>query len=200
MIETKNGFLIIFEGLDGSGKTTQCQLLKEKLKNDGHNVVLSKEPTDGKYGTILRKSFDYKRNSAEWELEQMILDRKQHIKDLIKPSLDENKIVIIDRYVFSNMAYQGAAGINPNLILKKNDFAIKPNLTILIDAPVKMCLERLKQRNQHINQMEKEKNLLKVQEIYLNYDFPNKIVFENDSIENLSSKIYNHVVSILKVK
>jgi len=93
----RKGILLAFEGVDGAGKTTQVKLLEEALKNAGENVVVSKEPTEGVWGQKIRKSASTGRLPLDEELEAFIEDRKEHIKKLIAPSIEQGKIVILDR-------------------------------------------------------------------------------------------------------
>src|SRR5690348_11605062 len=101
------GFFIVLEGIDGSGKSTQVKAIAAALRERGYEVVTTKEPTDNKWGKILRNSASTGRLSAEEELETFIKDRKEHVEILIRPSLDAGKVVITDRYYFSTAAYQG---------------------------------------------------------------------------------------------
>src|SRR3972149_7086324 len=108
------GNIIVFEGIDGSGKTTHSNLLKVILERDGYPVILTKEPTDGKWGRIIKeimvKKIQLKEKGKEL-LDLFINDRKEHVENFIKPSLKDGKIIIIDRYYFSTIAYQGTLGI-----------------------------------------------------------------------------------------
>ncbi|MCX8012323.1 MAG: dTMP kinase, partial [Desulfobacterota bacterium] len=116
------GVLIVFEGIDGGGKTTQARLLYGKLKQANFPVEISKEPTEGKWGKKLKELIKQGKNRImpQDELEMFIRDRHQHIKKVVNPALKNKKIVILDRYYFSNMAYQGALDIAPQLIEKRN--------------------------------------------------------------------------------
>ena len=196
-IVLKKGFLFNIEGIDGSGKSTQAKIIKDILSKY-FPITLRSEPTrDGYYGKILRESFETGRKGAKWELEQMILDRKEHVKKIISPTLAKNEIVILDRYVFSNIAYQGAAGIDPHYIEKENSFAPIPDITFFIDASVETCLERLMKRDEKLNEMETKDNLKKVYNIYKNYEYPNKILIQDDSIEKVTESILQEIQKIL---
>lgn len=85
-VVTDPGILIAFEGIDGAGKTTQAQMLKDVLERAGEQVVLSKEPTNGKYGQILRESARNGRLPADEELEAFVNDRKEHLVTLVRPA------------------------------------------------------------------------------------------------------------------
>jgi dTMP kinase len=106
------GFFIIFEGIDGTGKSTQLHLLAEKLKQLDYAVVSTREPTNGPYGKKIRELFvDRTAATLEEELELFIADRDQHVQEVIAPALADGSIVICDRYYLSTVAYQGARGI-----------------------------------------------------------------------------------------
>ncbi len=127
--DLKKGVLIAFEGVDGAGKSTQARLLYERLTKAQFEADLSKEPTEGTWGKKLRKLIEEGRGDVgpQEELEWFIKDRFQHVKEIINPGLLNNKIIILDRYYFSTIAYQGALGVDPREIEKKNgEFAPEP--------------------------------------------------------------------------
>ena len=111
----KKGFLVAIEGIDGAGKTTQAALLHEYLTSRELPAILTKEPTDSIYGQKIKKLAQGERHLVKprEEYNLFIEDRKLHVADLIQPALDKNAIVILDRYYFSTMAYQGAIGLDP---------------------------------------------------------------------------------------
>ncbi|HRZ34937.1 MAG TPA: dTMP kinase, partial [Candidatus Paceibacterota bacterium] len=107
------GFLLAIEGIDGAGKSVQAKAVAAVLLARGLDVVLTREPTRGPWGQLLRESAAKGRLSPADELKAFIEDRKQHVAELIRPSLEAGRIVITDRYYFSTVAYQGARGFNP---------------------------------------------------------------------------------------
>ena len=140
----KEGKLIVIEGIDGTGKSTQSGLLAEHLRAQGREVIESHEPTNGPWGRKLRESATTGRLTIEDELEYFLKDRKQHVDELINPIVKRGGIVILDRYYFSSMAYQGYRGIDPTEIRAKNEvFAPVPDHLIILDLPVKTALERI---------------------------------------------------------
>jgi dTMP kinase len=162
------GFFIVIEGIDGTGKSTQARRLGDWLMARGREVVLSREPTDGPWGTKLRESAATGRLSPEAELEYFLKDRRQHVEELIAPSLAAGKVVILDRYYFSTMAYQGARGIDPQEIRRKNEaFAPQPDLLLIIDLDVDSALTRIGARGDTANEFEKRENLIRCREIFL---------------------------------
>ena len=106
---TYPGTLIAFEGLDGSGKSTQARLLADALTSAGRRVVLTREPTDGTWGTLIRSTAREGRRLAPLdELDAFLKDRAEHVSRVIRPALERGDVVITDRYYHSTIAYQGS--------------------------------------------------------------------------------------------
>ena len=162
------GLFIVIEGIDGTGKSTQARRLGEWLASQGREVVLSREPTAGPWGQKVRESAATGRLSREDELEYFLNDRREHVAELIAPSLAAGKIVVLDRYYFSTMAYQGARGFDPAEIRRKNEeFAPVPDLLLIMDLAVDAALERIGARGDTANEFEKRDNLERCREIFL---------------------------------
>ena len=162
------GLFIVIEGIDGTGKSTQARRLGEWLASQGREVVLSREPTAGPWGQKVRESAATGRLSPEDELEYFLNDRREHVAELIAPSLAAGKIVVLDRYYFSTMAYQGASGFAPAEIRRKNEeFAPVPDLLLIMDLAVDAALERIGARGDTANEFEKRENLERCREIFL---------------------------------
>ena len=163
------GVLLAFEGIDGSGKSTQARMFAEFAKTKlGLEVVTSREPTDGPWGKKIREARFTERMSPEDELAAFIADRKEHVETLIKPALKRGALVIIDRYYYSTVAYQGARGLDPKALLAKNRaFAPVPDLVVLVDMDPKLALERIKSRGEGTDLFENLAALTKVREIFL---------------------------------
>ena len=141
------GVLIAFEGIDGSGKTTQARRLAHRLRNAGITVVLTKEPTTGPHGARLRASASSGRLDPEAEVALFEADRREHVAQVIEPALVRGEVVIVDRYYFSTAAYQGARGLDPEAILVRNEaFAPEPDLLVLLEIPVAVGLARIRER------------------------------------------------------
>ena len=159
---------IVLEGIDGTGKSTQTQRLAEWFRSQGREVVTSREPTDGPWGTKLRQSAATGRLSPEDELDYFLKDRLQHVEELIKPSLAAGKVVILDRYYFSTMAYQGCRGFDPTEIRKKNEaFAPVPDHLLILDIDVDTALGRIGGRGDTANEFEQRDSLQKCRDIFL---------------------------------
>lgn len=147
----KKGYLITFEGLDGSGKTTALKKIIPELQNCGHDVVTFREPGGTKFGDLMRAAlFEEDLGDADFseraELLAFLASRAQNVQENIRPSLEEGKIVVLDRFVDSSTVYQGYAnGIGCNLVHFQNVFATKglrPDLTLLFDIVPEEAVKR----------------------------------------------------------
>lgn len=140
----RKGKLIVFEGIDGTGKSTHIGKLRQTLEKQGVEVVQSYEPTHGTWGAKLRGSAATGRLSLEEEIELFLKDRKEHVETLIAPSLERGAWVLLDRYYPSMMAYQGARGVDADEIRTLNEeFAPVPDAVVWLDIPVESALERI---------------------------------------------------------
>ena len=197
------GFFVVFEGIDGTGKSTQLHLLAEKLQQFGYAVVSTCEPTDGPYGKKIRELFvDRQAVSHDEELELFIADRDQHVHEVITPALVDGCVVICDRYYLSTVAYQGANGMDPEFIMKKNkDFPV-PDLAIILEIePIQGILRIQNQRNETPNTFEEESNLRKVAAIFSSMQHPYiKRIGASDSIENVHKQVVKAVEKSLMHK
>ena len=167
---------ITLEGIDASGKSTQIRYLERNLKQLGANhVIVTQEPG----GTVVGKEISHlvlKRKELDifpsTEVFLFAADRSQHVMQIVKPALAEGKFVISDRYVDSSLAFQGAAGMQTEFIQAVNQFAIsgvKPDLTIWLDIPVEVTLERLDLRGESDRLESKGVGYLtRVRELYQN--------------------------------
>ncbi len=189
-------YLIAVEGIDGSGKTTIANFIKEELLKLGIPAVVLKEPTDGKYGKIIKES--EKRFDPEKELELFILDRKEDVEKNILPTLNRGISVVMDRYYYSSVAYQGARGIDPEEILKMNEsIAPVPDLTILLDVDPEIALKRIENRKK-LTPFEDLDYLKKVREIFLSIKRPEiRIVDASRNLDDVKDEVIYHVLELL---
>ena len=159
---------IVIEGIDGTGKSTQVQQLADWLREQGHEVVTSFEPTNKNWGKKLRDSMTTGRLDPEQELEYFLKDRAEHVDELIRPALAAGKVVILDRYYFSTMAYQGARGFDPVQIRQQNEaFAPVPDHLIILDLDVETAHARIGGRGDTTNEFEQRDTLSKCRDIFL---------------------------------
>jgi dTMP kinase len=167
------GVLLAFDGIDGAGKTTQATMLGDSLARHGFEVVRTKEPTNGPWGRRLRESALTGRLSPKDELAAFVEDRREHVRDLITPSLAAGKIVILDRYYFSTVAYQGARGMNVENIIAMNEvFAPAPDALFLLQVSPRVGLDRVAARGDIANLFEREDNLLACARIFDSIERP----------------------------
>ena len=163
-----HGLFIVIEGIDGTGKSTQAHRLGAWFLAQGREVVLSREPTDGPWGQKLRASAATGRLDPADELEYFLNDRRQHVAETIAPALAAGKVVILDRYYFSTMAYQGARGFDPAEIRRLNEqFAPVPDLLLILDLDVDIALGRIGARGDSANEFEQRDNLQRCRDIFL---------------------------------
>jgi len=148
------GTFITFEGIDGSGKSTQLRLLANFLRAQECDIVVTREPGGTPLGLRLRAALLDAQEQVDPLTELLVFaaDRAQHVRRLLRPALQGGKIVLSDRYADATVAYQGAGrGFSPELIAKIVQLAtegLKPDLTLLFDQSVEACLERTRRRTE----------------------------------------------------
>src|SRR5579875_1798819 len=158
-----HGFFITFEGLDGSGKTTQLRRLAASLEAEGHTVVSLRQPGGTPLGDRIRSLLLDSRSDAamggiapETEMALMFADRAQSLAQIIRPALADGAVVLCDRYTDSSEAYQGAGReLGPERIRQMHEavcHGFQPDLTILLLPPLAASLRRARRRNQRFLQ------------------------------------------------
>jgi len=164
----KRDVFICVEGLDGCGKTTQTKLLVEKLEKEGCDAVYTAEPSHGKIGKLIKEYCLHgeKRVSSIVEALLFAADRFEHVENEVIPALNKGKLVVSDRYVYSSLAYQGAAGLDLKWIEMINEHAMRPDLAIFIDVKPETVIQRLKPEK---SVMEKLGTQQKVREVYMKF-------------------------------
>ncbi len=190
-----NGKFIVIEGLDGSGKSTQVELLKDYLESLGKEVVVSKEPTkDSSAGIKIREIIEQREKASAEKLQELMAeDREQHLKNKIIPALEKGKYVISDRYYHSSFAYGIANGVDVEYLKKINKDFLKPDIVIYVDTPSDVCLERIAKRGQEFTYFEKKMWLEKVEGNYKELD---DLVSVNG--EQTIEEISNDIQKIIK--
>jgi dTMP kinase len=172
----RRGLLFAFEGIDGSGKSSALAALATWLEEREVPVVVSFEPTEGEYGRQLRAGMvEGRRHDRDRELELFRLDRARHVEQLIAPALREGRVVLLDRYYYSSMAYQGSrGGLTPGQIYRMmGAFAPTPDCTFLFLVDVDTALHRITQaRGEAPNAFERREDLLRVQQVFEAMDQP----------------------------
>jgi dTMP kinase len=132
------------------------------------------------------------------ELKLFVADRREHVEHLLRPALDAGRVVILDRYYFSNAAYQGAAGLDSAEILAQNEaFAPKPDLLLLLDLPPEIGLSRIAARGDRANAFENEANLTRCRSIFLGIEDAVR-VDATQSADAVLSESLGHVFAAVK--
>lgn len=207
------GIFITFEGLDGSGKTTQIELLNSFLKQSGFDVVLTREPGGTDIGDKIREILlDSKNIQMSYRAETLLFlaSRAELVSKVIQPSLNQGKIVICDRFFDSTIAYQGIARqLGAEKILDMSLWTtenIIPDLTFLLSIDVWECENRIKNGKKKKDRIEKEEIVFKskIQEGYMQLAGKNKerfvIVDGCLDIESVFAVVKNNTLRVLKSK
>ena len=193
------GFLISIEGIDGAGKSTQIKMLDMWMYDRKIEHVILKEPTQGQYGKeIARRAIAHEDTTPEEELRLFMEDRKGDAENNILPALKAGKIVIMGRYYQSNMAYQGARGLDMRKIREDNErFSPQPNMVIVLDLDPASGLSRIvNQRKSQLDAFEKEEYLRKVRENFLEIGKqPNGVII---SAEQSPDVVHREIVKAIE--
>ncbi|MBI3003337.1 MAG: dTMP kinase [candidate division NC10 bacterium] len=172
----REGVLLAFEGIDGAGKTTQARRLEASLRETGYPVLYTREPTGGPTGRRIRALIAAGRGGLrpEEELDLFVRDRQEHVAAVIRPALERHEVVLLDRYYFSTMAYQGALGLDPEAIRRRDEaFAPRPHLTFVLDLPPGDGLDRIRgSRPAAPDTFEREEYLERVRALFANLRGP----------------------------
>lgn len=172
---TGKGLFVCIEGLDKSGKTLQSILLVEALSKKGYDAVYTTEPSNGEIGRFIRRYVLRRKERVPPVVEALLFaaDRVDHTQREVKPMLEKGKIVVSDRYLYSSLAYQGAAGLDIDWIREINKSALDPDLGIYLDVPIETISKRCKQEK---SVMERPDTQKKVREVYLRFVREGKLI------------------------
>ena len=206
------GRFITFEGIDGSGKSTQLRLLAGDLRVRGFDVLTTLQPGGTPLGRRLREAFLETEENVHPMAELLLFaaDRAQHVNFLIKPALAEGRIVISDRYADATAAYQGAGrGFDEkiiNQVIKLATDGLKPDLTLFFDIPIEKAILRTNSRtnNETVkNRMDKETTEFydRVRNAYLKIAQKEpkrfRVIEAGGSIEQVHAKVLETVTEFL---
>lgn len=200
---------IAFEGIDGSGKSSQIALLQDRLTRRHHPVHLTCEPSTGPIGRMIREIFTGQMEGDHHTIAGLfVADRLHHLlnkSDGILLQLSQGKIVLTDRYVFSSYAYQGAH-VDLEWVIAANSESqriLQPDLHIFLDIPVDTALTRLVKGRDNMEIFETKENLEKVQNLYYQildrFKEEEKIVIVDgtQSLEDIEEEIWAKVITLL---
>lgn len=200
----RRGKFILFEGIDGSGKSTQCEMLYQYVLEKKLNCIKLSEPTTGEWGLKIRKMLSMDPPPpVEEQIDMFIKDRIEDVSKNIIPALSEGKIVIMDRYFYSNAAYQGSMKMPPEKIIQKNmelNFPV-PDRVYFLDIDPESAIDRIKKRNTPSEmeifeklafQKQVRKNFLSI----INSKF--MVINGENTKEKIFTSIVNDFISILE--
>lgn len=209
-VQMKKSHFIAFEGIDGSGKSTQVKLLSDKLKKEGFNIYTTFEPTDSPIGSVIKNIFRHRIEADHRTIAGLyVADRLDHLLNStngILKKMDEGYTVITDRYYFSSYAYQGTH-MPMDWVIHANSLSaglLRPDLTIFIDVPPEVCMQRLSEGRDMIQLYESLENLHNVRSKYfeafdkLKNEEKIFIVDGNRSLDDISNDVWNNVHPLLK--
>lgn len=171
----KQGIFICIEGLDGSGKTTHAHRLVRNLQKRGIDSVYTTEPSKGELGTFIRGTILEGKKRVPRVVEALLfaVDRIEHFEKDVKPALEDGKVVVSDRCVYSSLAYQGAAGLNLKWIEEINKFALPPDLALYINVPPEVVVKRIRRKKSVMERLETQR---RVQKVYMKFVENGKLI------------------------
>ncbi len=196
---SRRGAIVAIEGLDGAGKTTIAKWLVEQLNGMGVKAEYTYEPTDSRFVEAL-KSYSSIRTP---QLDALIYaaDRLVHLYRVVIPLIDQGYVVVMDRYFYSSVAYQGAMGIPISWIMEVNKYAIPPDLAIYIDVDPEVGLDRVRSKNaaRRFEEYESLKLLREARRIYLKLVEEGLLVYVNGMrpLEEVEAEVLRHVLTCL---
>ncbi len=203
----KNGYFISFEGIDGSGKSTQIKRLKAYLEEKGYDVVVTREPGGTEIGEKIRKIILDPRNRNMSDMTEALLyaaSRAQHVSEVILPAVEQGKIVICDRFVDSSIAYQGYGRKMGDCIKIINRYAaggIAPDITFLMKLGTDAVDRRIGNRRKDRIELETEEFYKRVSAGYdaLTSAFPERIlsIDAGQSVSDIEKDIKSHVCRLM---
>lgn len=197
------GVLIVIEGIDGAGKSTQAKSLLRKLRAKGLPAVYFREPSRGKWGRELKRLAQQAGSlTPEQELELFQKDRRENVEKNLRPALAAGKVIVLDRYFFSTIAYQGAKGLDRDRIRRMNErFAPKPDLVFILDIRAGEGLARISGRREKDVLFERESYLAKVRRIFLSFRGARFVQIDaRRSRKDVARQIYDKAMLVLSKK
>ena len=194
---------VAIEGIDGVGKSTVISMLRRRLEDSGYKVHVTAEPSQSPIGRLIRdwllKPGSNVAHPSIYAL-LFVADRVQHYYGEVKPMLDGGYVVITERYMESTLAYQGAMGLPQEWLMELHRFVPRPDLTIILDAPVDTVINRLSSRRElEVFEVDRE-FLVRVREILLRrasmYGYP--VVDANRDLGLVVGDVYGLIINALR--
>lgn len=207
----EKGIFISFEGNDGSGKSTAVRGVYEELVNRGYDVIVTREPGGSKIAEKIRALIlDNDNAGMDARTESLLYasSRREHVVKVIKPALEQKKVVLCDRYIDSSLAYQGyARGIGIDEVYEMNMYATEgllPDLTVFVVADPEVGFQRIRRNARELDRLEQE-DIKFHKDVYLGYlktveKFPNRIKKVNgeQALENAVKETIDVVLNFLE--
>ena len=204
----KNGIIISFEGPDGAGKTTVLEQVLPVLQEKGYDIITTREPGGVEIAERIRDvilDVNHVAMDNKTELLLYMAARRQHYVEKVLPALEAGKVVLIDRFIDSSIAYQGAGrGLDKDIIRRLNDFATdgrKPDLTLYFDVESEIGLARIaKNAEREVNRLDLEKLDMhkRVREGYLALTEQEKRIVSIDASRELAEVVSETLHTILE--
>lgn len=188
------GDFVVFEGIDGSGKSTIIDMLETEIED----AVITREPSDGYYGKLLRDVLQdcSSPSNTLGDFFMFMADRSHHVENVIRPALEEGKTVICDRYIGSTVAYQDIAvrknvGISPEEYMGYigEGWMIEPDIEIFLDIPVEQAIERLSTDEKYENYYDLSKARHIYTKRFIDKDYCHRIQSSNKNKESTFSSV-----------
>jgi dTMP kinase len=211
LVNKSKGKFIVFEGIDGSGKSTQIKMVSKRLKKIGYKVYPTFEPTDGPIGSLIRQMLTGEVATDQRTIASLFAaDRTDHLLNTINgihKKVDQGEIVLCDRYYFSSYAYH-AQYIDMDWVIHANSLnaeILRPDLIIFIDVDPKKCFERIKENRNGFEMYEKIDIMEKVRENYflafetLKDQEKIAIVDGNSTMEGVADQILQEVMKFFNI-
>ena len=205
----KKNYFIAFEGIDGSGKSTQVKLLSEKLKKEGFKIYTTFEPTDSPIGSVIKNIFRHRIEADHRTIAGLyVADRLDHLLNKtngILKKMEEGYTVITDRYYFSSYAYQGTH-MSLDWVIQANALSaelLRPDLNVYIDISPETSMQRISKGRDSVELFETLENLIAVKETYYEAfkilkDTERVLIIEGERPADLiAAEIWSHIKSIL---
>ncbi len=209
MNDKASGQFLVFEGIDGSGKTTQVQKVYQRLKDLGRDVTATFEPTNGPIGSLIRQMLSGRMPADQRTIASLFAaDRTDHLvhpETGIRKLMDEGKTIVCDRYYFSSYAYH-AQYIDMDWVIQANSLnadILRPTATLFIDVDPDVCIQRIQASRENLEIYEKIDIMKKVRDNYfkafdrLKHQEAVIIIDGNDTQDKVAEKVWDQICQLV---